>query len=71
VRAVNKAFKGALWIVTHVVPDFAHFKSSSYLAASRDVPLSAVLRAALLAGGYGVCYLVLGQLVFWRREVLS
>ena len=71
IRAVNQVLKGVLWIVTRIVPDFEHFKATSFLTASRDVPGSAVFWALVIAVGYGVCYLILGQLVFWRREVLS
>jgi len=71
VVVVNKVFYGGLWVVTHLFPNFDRFYASSYLADFRDVPAAAVWTAVHLLLIYGACYLAVGQVVFWRREIAS
>ena len=70
VTTVNRVWYGVLWVLTHVFPDFDRFKAVSFLTGSRDVPVGVVATAALVLLAYGTCYLILGHVIFWRKELV-
>jgi hypothetical protein len=69
VTVVNNIFAGALWVVTHVFPNFNVFDASTWLTKWQDVPMSATLWSGAVFLIYGACFLVVGTLIFWGREV--
>jgi len=71
VVALNKTFYGCMWVVTHIFPNFDRFDASSFLTVSRDVPGAVVWTATYVFLIYGACYLAVGQVIFWRREIVS
>lgn len=70
VTAVNRVFYGALWVLTHIFPNFDRFKAAPFLTSARDVPGTVVGTAALVFLAYGICYLILGHVIFWRKELV-
>ena len=70
VIVVNRVFYGVLWVFTHIFPNFDRFDAAPYLVSARDVPAAVVGMATLIFLGYAVCYLILGHIVFWRRELV-
>ena len=70
VTAINRMFYGALWVLTHIFPNFDRFDAAPLLTKARDVPPDVVGMAALIFLGSAVCSLILGHSVFWRRELV-
>ena len=70
VLVVNKIMYFWMWVLTHIFPDFNTFDASPWLTSARDVPWSAIGSAAMVLLCYGTCYLMIGHVLFWRRELV-
>ncbi|HUU42342.1 MAG TPA: ABC transporter permease, partial [Planctomycetota bacterium] len=70
VQALNHVMWGCMWVLTHIFPDFNTFDASPWVTQSQDVPWTVMGWAALVLVCYGTCYLVVGHLLFWRRELV-
>ena len=69
VTVLNYFMYGALWVLTHVFPNFNTFDPAGYLKNAHDVPTGAIGFSLLIFVCYGICYVILGHVVFWRREL--
>jgi len=67
---INRLVWGSMWVLTRIFPNFDRFKASEFLTSARDVPWTVVGTAAVVFLAYAICYLVLGHVIFWRRELV-
>lgn len=70
VVVLNKILYGCMWVLTRIFPNFDRFDTSAFLTTQQDVPAEVVGTAGLILLSYAVCYLVVGHVVFWRKELV-